>query len=743
MDHAIELYRQPARPLLAALGAVCLGIACTRPVSAGLVPFAIGGIAIYASGRLNRRVVTALCLLALGAFAQTVGRTTETRGRTGIWRGSGGGSEWFGAIGEGLYRLPAGSLVEGEAVSVVGIGRERLQARGLVQVPEGGDPLRVLQTDEVVRRAPAQRGLLRALEDPLRRWRRDGLDRLARWRDPETRAAAAALCFGDKSELDSEVTDMFSRTGTRHLLAVSGLHVVLLAGALVLPFAMILAALGRRLPAPLARWAGQARVWRVAGLIALVPLAGSGAPVMRAALVLALAQLAPLLPGRRRPDGLSLWAAAALFELIADPLAFGGLGHQLSYAAALGLILGHRGASQWIASLVHSEPAPRGPRVEQCRAFLKPFLRGLRGTLAAALAAGVGTLPLVWTWIGEVCPWDPLTTAAALLPLTAFLCSSWAWICLPLPLFEWTSHLAYDVLYGVLEAADRLPLTPLPLPVRPLPLLALASALTVLALRRRGSGRGAIPARCAALVWACVLIPWAGAPRGFTFDALDVGHGTSVLVQGPDGAVLLFDGGSRDRSRVAKSAISPSLRALEVRRPTVVLSHDDQDHSGALDWILERHPPRAWWGALPERFASRLPADCLHADVSQGQLRTTWSRAARATLACGSDEAGNEGSRVLALEWGDLRVLLCGDAEQEGLAQLIADGVMDGPWDLLLMPHHGSETALLGPLLEVAQPREVWISAGALTSVVHELDRRRIPWSATCLDGPLHRAFSE
>jgi competence protein ComEC len=741
VDSSADPPLAPARPLLAALGAVVLGIVCSRPQLAGVLPFAVGVWALVAAGRLDRRATAALVLLALGACASA--HRTPATGAPAAWRGTGGGTEWIGRIAGDLHRLPAHSVVEGEAVRVIGTGRTRRPATGTVQAASNGAALRVLQSDELARLAPPSRGLLRALEDPLRDWRRNGLDRLARWRDRDARAAAAALCFGDKSRLESTTTDLFARTGTRHLLAVSGLHVVLLAGALVLPFAMVCAALGRRLPPRIARWTGQPAAWRVVGLIALVPLAGSGAPVMRAALVLALAQLAPLLPGSRRPDGLSLWAGAALFELAADPFAFSGLGHQLSYCAALGLILGHRGASNLLARLFERRAVPRGPRAERRRAFVNPFLRALRATLAAALAAGIATLPLIWWSIGEVCPWDPLTTAAALPPLTVFLCSAWAWICLPLPIFEWSAELAYAALTGVLLWADRLPLTPLPLPQRPLWLLALGSGCTVLALRRRGTGRGLVPARVAAGVWACALMPWAVAPEGWRFDALDVGHGTSVLVRGPDGAVLVFDAGSRDRSRVARGALSPSLRAFEVRRPTIVLSHDDQDHSGALDWILERHPPRAWWGALPARFAERLPEDCAHADVGTGRMQTTWSRGVRVTLARGSNVTGNEGSRVLALETDAWRVLLCGDAESDGLAELLSTGVLDGPWDLMLFPHHGSETPLLGPLLDTAQPREVWISASALTGVVHELDRREIPWRATCLEGPLHRICLE
>lgn len=810
--------RRPARPVLAALGAVVIGLALGRGVfpSAGrgvaagealatvramhavgetstvravdrtngdtegmLLALATGVVALVAAGRLGRRGAATVGVLALAALVG--GRAAARAPLLPAWHGLGGTTEWTGEIAGALHRVPVGIVDEGDRVRVLGAGTLSRPAVGTEAVRAGGADVRVLAADEVVRLSPAERGVAHDARTSLRAWRRAGLERLRSWRDPEARAAAAALCFGDRTELPIGWADLFARTGTRHLLAVSGLHVVLLAGALVLPLSLAFAALGKRAPGALGAWLGKAAAWRVALLLALVPVAGSGAPVMRAALVLAMAQLAALLPGKRRADPLSLWATAALFELAVDPTAFDALGHRLSYSAALGLILGHRGASMLFD---RGDPAPAGPRRERLRAFVKPFERSLRATLAAALSAGLATLPWIWSWIGEVCPWDPLTTAAALPPLTAFLCASWGWILLPIPPLEWIASRSLAALVGVLELADRLPLTPLPLPPRPLWWLAAASATTVYVLHRRaasrvvggqitrrsgagvrmtgaldatdsranavlGPNRGRVAGRLAAVLWAGLFVPWAGpfvpsasSDGAWRIDALDVGAGTAVLVQGPDGALLVFDGGSRDRSRVARNALGPSIRAREVRRPTVVLSHDDRDHSGALGWLLERHPPLRWIGACPPRFDERLPDDCPRVDVAEGALVTTWSRGARVIVWRGSESDGNEGSRTVALEMDGARVLLCGDAEEEGLRGLLSSGALDGPWDVVLLPHHGSDGAHVGPFLDATRPREAWISGGGPTRVVDELDRRGIAWRATWRDGPLRASFA-
>ena len=233
-----------------------------------------------------------------------------------------------------------------------------------------------------------------------------------------------------------------------------------------------------------------------------------------------------------------------------------------------------------------------------------------------------------------------------------------------------------------------------------------------------------------------LLVPWSAAPRALELVALDVGHGTAVVFRAPGAGTWVFDAGSRDRPGVARAAVGPLLRRWEAAEVSVVLSHGDRDHDGALPWLVERHPPRLHAGALPARLAVRLPHACAVVDAGQGALSLAAGGGLALELARGAAVPGNEGSRTLALRWGGARVVLAGDAEQEGLAGWLAGRVPE-PARLLLWPHHGSETPWLGRLLAHTRPAEVWVSAAGLPPIAGELDRRGVRWRCTAVDGPL------
>ena len=106
-------------------------------------------------------------------------------------------------------------------------------------------------------------------------------------------------------------------------------------------------------------------------------------------------------------------------------------------------------------------------------------------------------------------------------------------------------------------------------------------------------------------------------------------------------------------------------------------------------------------------------------------------------LSRGLEIEGNEGSRTLEVLWGGRRVVLCGDAEAEGLAAWLSARPRRGPVRMLLFPHHGSDTSRIASLLAALQPEEVWISASGTPEVSAELRRRRIPCRITSEEGPL------
>ena len=713
----------------------------TCPLAPGLL-LLLAGLSAVRAGEARGSPATRLA--EAGAFA-ALGEAPLAQGRFAS-SPRGGQLE-----GEQTPLVPVpGSVRPGELVAALSVQRVTLGPRG----PEDSSTPVVrakVTPDELVRLRPGAVPLLDWLAAPFEAWRQRGLARVARLRDPLTRGLVAALVFGDRSQLPRGVSDLFVRTGTRHMLALSGLHVGLLAWMLVRPLGAALARLFAGLVGLLSPAAAQrvpAQLFQALLLLLLVPLGGGGAPVLRAAIALSLATLAPRLrssaragpdPGRR-VDGLSLLAFALAFECLADPRSPFDVSVQLSYAATFGLLVGASRARRWIASLL-----PGGAQIAMVGKYgrerpalvrlpLQKLIGGTLGAIAASCVAMLATLPITWTTFGEVSAAGPLATLVSL-PFIAFLLfAGWVHVLVPDLVAPELLELASALLARTLDAMDTWPGTPLPLPPRPIALLAVCSACAL-------AGR----ARLAQLGFGALLLPWALAPAGFELITLDVGHGTACIARAPGEPAILFDAGSRDRPGIARNGVAPILRAWDVTEIDVVLSHSHRDHAGSLSWIAERWKPRLWAGARVAHPRVRLPHDCLRLDLEEGSLALPTRRPdARPALSLrllrGSQEPGNEGSRSLELTYDRRRFLLTGDAEGIGLARSLEAGTIRGPVEVLLLPHHGSESRFLGPLLDVARPSRVWISVAQEPPVLPELARRGLPHAWTGAAGALRWA---
>ncbi|MFN3875817.1 MAG: ComEC/Rec2 family competence protein, partial [Flavobacteriales bacterium] len=188
-------------------------------------------------------------------------------------------------------------------------------------------------------------GLAHELLAPAGHWRIAGHERrwtdafqharagIAAWLDasgmaPRELALVKALVLGLRDELDGEQRTAFARSGTIHVLAVSGMHVGLV-------YAALMYALGRLGKGARARWARGmlvlAALWGYAGLT------GASPSVVRAAFMFSLFALAGF--SRRQPDHLNSLFAAAFFLLLYDPGLLTQAGFQLSFLAVLGIIL--------------------------------------------------------------------------------------------------------------------------------------------------------------------------------------------------------------------------------------------------------------------------------------------------------------------------------------------------------------------------------------------------------------------
>ncbi|MBL8859401.1 MAG: ComEC/Rec2 family competence protein [Planctomycetes bacterium] len=775
-----------ARPLLALAAAVVGGSAAGSEwalsaglwrafVCATLAAWLAALIALRARPAVAHVLLLGVCLAAAGLRADVeraaLERTSTTRVQQGVLDGWRTSDAILGRLGDSdrTFALPIGAAATGDLLCIDPVHEPAEWASGPVIGPRraAGRVATVDVTpDEIARIALPAPTLSNVALSGANALRCDWMERLATLREDDTRALVTALLFGDTSTLAVGLPDLFVRTGTFHVLAVSGMQVVLVLLFFIGPASRVLAWVLARVSRGRVR---PAREWFALPLLLLfVPIAGGGAPIVRSALGGAFGLLAPHFPARRpvaveacgrrrcvhlarRADALSCLALALVFECLLHPSATQSLSVQLSYAATAGLIVGTGPCLALLRRFTGSvlQLPARVSRTGRARALwivlpLEKSVHAVQCAVAASCAAVFATLPFTWTRLGEWSPWGVLATPVLGPPTTILFVGGW----LRVAFGPWVPEAALDACAHAMIASmqwfDALPCTPAPLPPRPEWLLCAACALTFAALR--GARRRAF-ARCAALAWASVLVPWSAPSARVTLHALDVGAGTAVVVEGGGLGTWVFDAGSRSRPDVAREALGPLLRSLEPSSIGIVLSHADRDHDGALGWLIDRYPPQIFAGALPAHLAERLPHTTRTLALTTGEMHLPplgrGGAAAGLVLqrALATVASDNEGSYSLLVRAGGEQALLCGDAEKRGLDLWLARYAPPGPLDVVLWPHHGSDSDRLDALVRTLRPREAWISAGGRPPALAELERRAIVTWCTARDGWLQRCL--
>ncbi len=704
--------------------------------------------------------------------AHAVPRAAAQAPLRGLWSPSSRGERGeFGRLVEagGFARrmvLPVGAARAGEELEVSPVDRPLRPARGFAPPPRtpgtlDSEELWVVKSDEVRRLTPSPTWRSWTTLERVREWSMQRCERLG----DEAGPFARALLFGDESRLAPEVGELFTRTGVRHVLAVSGMHIALLTTFLAL-------ALGSAAPGR-ARWA--CALATLGAIVLYSVLAGAQSPVRRAALTVALALAVGALRRRqrvetwRRLDARSLLAATLCVELLFAPRALFTLSLQLSYAATAGLIVGSAPLARWFGSLRRGAAGTLSAGLATSRrlhtAFLlvvgDPAAARLRPTtlfdalrvrcaaafdtaLGASLAASLATAPLCWAALGELSPVGLLATPAVG-PLVAWLLVyGLAAVYLPLPPQGFEAP--YHALLAVLEFFDGAPASPYVLPPRPLALhLATLLGLALWSVRRSAAwsdlGRRLAFATCGA-----ALLPWSLAPRGMELAALDVGHGTALVLRTPTQRVWVFDAGTRDRNSLERGALGPQLAAWETAELSIATSHWDKDHVSAVPWLVQRWPVNDW--VRPSDL------DALH--LATGARTRTWEPGAgaltltsdagalRLEFVSGARHSAEPNERSLAARvrgWGAC-VVLTGDAREAGvdawLEAWAQTETAPARADLLVWPHHGDPTERASELLDALRPAEVWISAARRGAIGPELQRRGLAVRSTASEGPLH-----
>ncbi len=494
-----------------------------------------------------------------------------------------------------------------------------------------------------------------------------------------------ALVVGDRSGLSHDQKRLFSLTGTSHLIAISGLHVGLVAGLVYLLFHW----LWRRFPRLCGRWpaAVAAILPALAAALMYAALAGFAIPTRRALIMLMLLYLAILL--RRHSSGLHVLSLALVLILILDPLAVLSAGFWLSFAAV--------GAIIWMLSAGLPYPwfflqfgialalAPVLVWLDLPVSLVGPLVNMLAiplfSLLIVPLALAGGIFGLVFPVLG-----DPLLHTAGWL-LDYFLLG-----------LQWT-----------VEREPKVSLLAMPL-AGLYGLLVLSGVLSVLFWKARPFWRP-LPFLPGILALVLLLhrtpVPAQGS---FRFTLLDVGQGLSAVIRTAN-HVLVFDTGPAFPSgfNTGDAVLLPWLKRQGVDKvDLLLLSHSDVDHVGGAAALVQGMPVLEILSGEPVSLKGAHARRC-----RAGRL--WWWDGVRFDVLyppSGAHVEGNDASCVLRVSSRGQSVLLTGDIEKAAERWLLKHRKRDLRSTLVVAAHHGSSSSSTREFIHAVAAKQVLYSAG-------------------------------
>jgi competence protein ComEC len=477
-----------------------------------------------------------------------------------------------------------------------------------------------------------------------------------------------ALAIGDQRAIDPDLWRVFARTGTTHLMSISGLHVTMLAGL---------------------AWALTNWLWRRSGRLPLfVPaqkaaalagfafafayclFAGFAVPAQRTLYMLGVVAVA--MWRGRTASGSRVLALALLLVLLLDPWAVLAAGFWLSFGA-VGLLFyigaGRLGRAHWLAEWARAQWAITLGMIPALLALFQQF--SISSPLANAVAIPLISFVVTPLALAGVSPLgEPLLLLGLWIVDGLMLGLTWL---AELPLSVWQQHAPAG--WTVVLA-----------------LLGMAWALLPRGVPMRWAGMFAsLP---------MLLLPPERPPEGEArVTVLDVGQGLAVHVQ-TAGRDLLYDTGpafSPDANS-GNRIIVPYLRAVGVRRlDTLVVTHADKDHSGGAESVLDALPTGEMIDSLPgdHPFAA-LPVPhrpCVAGDAwTWDGVRFEFLHPPRELLALPTVRS-NDLSCVLKLTAAGRSMLLTSDIEALSETALVERERERLAADVMLVPHHGSRTS--------------------------------------------------
>jgi competence protein ComEC len=507
------------------------------------------------------------------------------------------------------------------------------------------------------------------------------LDRLVG--EPDALPLLKALAIGDKRDMGPAQWQVFSVTGTNHLVAISGLHIGIVAGWLLIVSQWLWRRseyLTLRLPALKA-----GAVVALAGAFIYAALAGFSLPTQRALLMLAIT-LGSIILGLRITPFRSLLLAMFLVVVL-DPMATLSAGFWLSFGAVAVIML--------------------------CVSGRIAVWTGWRQMMRVQWYVTLGLIPILLLYFGQA-SLISLPVNLVMVPWFTLCLVPMVLLGLPLLALPWLAGWWFGLLgwftahtYQLLVWSSTLPhaMYTQPDTVAWCWISAFIGFLLLLL-------PGGIQGRGLALWFVVPLIftePDRPAHGELWFTLLDVGQGLACILETRQ-HLMVYDTGAAYPSgfTMADSVLIPYLRSRGHNRiDRLVLSNGDSDHAGGyrvLDQAVEIGDVLT---GEPERVGA--------GDVCRAGEAWRWDGVTFTILHPGPNDSftqANDRSCVVQVTVGDQRILIPGDIEADGERVLLAKHAKDLQSDIVIAPHHGSATSSTQPFVNLVDPQWVLVSSG-------------------------------
>jgi competence protein ComEC len=512
-----------------------------------------------------------------------------------------------------------------------------------------------------------------------------------------------ALAVGERQWVTQEQRTVLGQTGTAHLIAISGLHIGLIALFAIAFFWIVRRGL-RLYPSKAMYWLPAPRFAALLSLLAAfyyALMAGFSLPTQRAFIMVAVA-VSGIIFARQVSH---LLALALLFVLLWDPLSVLSAGFWLSFGA--------------VAAILYALKGKRNTGLSSLNKW------GV-GTFRTQWAATLGLFPIVLAIFGYI-------------PLTSFLANmvAIAWVSFviaPLTLLGTALILVlpslgstllqfaasvFDALWVFIDWLAKWSVWQRHTP----PLWTVIAAMVGVAILLLPRG---FPARWLGILWILPIFftPPAHPQRGEVwFSLLDVGQGLAAVVR-TENYVLVYDTGPKfcSGSNTGKMVVVPFLRAKGIQQvDKLLISHGDNDHIGGAQSVLENLKVDQVLSSAPEKIEEILSADSKVLSCQTGQ-HWRWDGVDFQILHPPANYVAkkrNDHSCVLKVSSAGGTLLLAGDIEKNSEYYLVRHHQSDLAADILVVPHHGSQTSSTESFIEAVNPSIALFSTGYLNHFGH------------------------